>query len=589
MYVAITGSGKARVIQFREDTRIPGTKKKKTRVVKTLGNYERMLTEDPDIIAKLKKEAARITKEQKLSRAPLSLQVPVADITLPEDVVPSYAFGHALVKQLWNHMALDEFFIQNCGKRNAQAVAQALYYLAAHRCASPTSIHAGASEQHRYAGIQPLGLDLFYDVLDVLADQKEALIGHLCTFFEKKTDRHSTEAYYDVTTYAFESTRWGELRMFGFSKDHKNNEVQVVMGLLLDNNGIPITYELFPGNTVDQSTLRKSVENLRNLYRLDRITVVADRGLNSGSNLEYLIGEGYDFVISYTLKRSAEAFKELVWQEEDWQDVVDPETGEVTFRSKIVRQNIEIKVPVAPEENKENKKRGRPRKYRTEEIPVNIHLTWSAKRAAKDRSDRERMIERLKKRLDKPYQLKAAIRRGCNQYLQMDLDSENWTIDEEKIQAAARYDGYYAVITNHLALGTEQISTIYRGLWKIEESFRVLKTDLRARPVFVWTDDHIHGHFAICFISLCMLRYAQYILETQKNISVSAARIMEAIREPLVLVQGDFPNNIVTPTRITQTYLDLAETLKQPLLKSNMTLTQFRASTKLDLSVNLKK
>ncbi|MDI6706558.1 MAG: transposase, partial [Bacillota bacterium] len=103
------------------------------------------------------------------------------------------------------------------------------------------------------------------------------------------------------------------------------------------------------------------------------------------------------------------------------------------------------------------------------------------------------------------------------------------------------------------------------------------------------TDDHIHGHFAICFISLCMLRYAQYILETQKNISVSAARIMEAIREPLVLVQGDFPNNIVTPTRITQTYLDLAETLKQPLLKSNMTLTQFRASTKLDLSVNLKK
>ncbi|NTW73120.1 MAG: IS1634 family transposase [Eubacteriaceae bacterium] len=588
MYVAITGSGKARVIQFREDTRIPGTNKKKTHVVKTLGNYECMLAQDPDIIAKLKAEAAELTKTKKESYASMTITVPVVDVNSPDDVAPSFRFGHALVKHLWGRMKLNDFFLHNCGKRNAETVAQALFYLVAHRCADPSSIYACASDQNSYAGITPLGIDVLYDVLDVLSEQKEAVIQHLADFFAKKTNRKGPEAYYDVTTYAFESTRWGELRMFGFSKDNKNNEVQVVMGLLLDNNGIPITYELFPGNTMDQSTLTRSVEKLKTLYCLDKITVVADRGLNSGSNLEYLCKGGHDFVISYTLKRSPEAFKELVWQNEGWQDMLDPKTGEIFFRSKVVEQSLDVKIPIVSQKNSTAKKRGRPKKYNSETIPVKIHLTWSAKRAAKDRSDRERILEKLRKRLDKPYQLKAAIKRGCNQYLQMELDSSNWQLDETKIEEAARYDGYYAVITNNLNLNTEQVSSIYGGLWKIEESFRILKTDLRARPVFVWNDEHIKGHFAMCFISLCILRYFQYLLEEKQQKSVSAARIMEAIHEPLVLVQGEYPSNIVTPTRVSQKYLDLAEILDLSALKSNMTLTKFRASTKLDLTINLK-
>lgn len=589
MYVAITGAGKARVIQFREDTRIPGTNKKKTRVIETLGNYERMLAEDPDIVAKLKAKASLMTKEKKAASAPLTINVPVADITKPDDVVPSFRFGHAIIKQIWQSMNLDDLITKKSGKRNAQAVAQAIYYLIAHRCAKPSSILASANEQSSYAGIEPIGLDVLYDVLDVLDELKDDVIDHLARFFERKTDRVGSEAYYDVTTYAFESTKWGELRMFGFSKDHKNNEVQVVMGLLIDNNGIPITYELFPGNTMDQSTLSKSVERLKALYNLEKITVVADRGLNSGTNLEMLVNGGHDFVISYTLKRSSQDFKSLIWDEEGWEFTYDSESGELVSTSKIVGQMLEVKVPITQAEEPEIKKRGRPKKYNIETIPVNIHLTWSAKRAAKDRSDRERMLERLRKRMDKPYQLKAAIKKGCNQYLQMELDTNNWQIDEARIEEAARYDGYYAIITNNLTLGTDKVSKIYGGLWKIEESFRILKTDLRARPVFVWSDNHIRGHFAMCYISLCIMRYAQYVLEKAHGQSVSAAQIMDAIHEPLAIVQGEFPNNVVTPTRIPQAYLDLASALELPTLKSYMTLTNFKTCTKLDLSNNLKK
>ena len=587
MYVAVTGSGKSRVIQFREDTHIPGTRKKKTHVVKTIGNYERMLEEDPDIIAKLKTEAARLTREKKSEEAPVTLEVPVGDILNPDDVVPSFQFGHALVRQIWRQMDLDTFFETRSGKRNAEIVAQAIYYLAAHRCAEPGSVRACAQDLPNYAGLRQVSLDSLYGVLSILSEQKSAVVEHMSRFFERRSNRQGPEAFYDVTTYSFESTRWGELRMFGFSKDHKNNEVQVVMGLLLDNNGIPITYELFPGNTIDQNTLVQSVDKLKKLYRLEKITVVADRGLNSGSNLEYLCGKGHDFVISYTLKRAPQAFKDLVLSESGWED--DCSDGDVTtFRSKAVEDSLKVRLPISESERTLNGKRGRPRMFREAEIPVKIHLTWSAKRAEKDRADRERMLVRLRKKLDKPCQLKASIRRGCNQFLQMELDADSWSLDEAKIEEAARYDGYYAVITNNLELDTKSVCKIYGGLWKIEESFRILKSDLRARPVFVWTDEHIKGHFAMCFISFCILRYAQYLLEREKHVSVSASTIMEAIREPLVLVQGKFPRCIVTPTRISQTYLDLANILGMSNMKTNMTLTKFRACTKLDLSINLK-
>jgi hypothetical protein len=161
-------------------------------------------------------------------------------------------------------------------------------------------------------------------------------------------------------------------------------------------------------------------------------------------------------------------------------------------------------------------------------------------------------------------------------------------LDEVKVKDAARYDGYYAVITNNLDLSTDQVSRIYRGLWKIEESFRILKTDIRARPVFVWNDAHIKGHFAMCFISLCILSYAQYLLEEGEGESISAGQIMQPIHDPLALVQGEYPNNVVTPTQVSQIYLDLAKMLKLLQIKTNMTITKFRSCTKLDLTINLK-
>ncbi|MCK9349436.1 MAG: IS1634 family transposase [Bacilli bacterium] len=599
MYVGLGGPKGYEVVTIREDSHLPGTKKKKTSIIRRVGKLSDLLAEDPDFMQKLKAQVREETLALKEAEKPITLSLPNGTISVPSDVTASYSFGHAIVSRLWQILGLDEFMVKQSGKRNADAVKNAVYYLVAHRCSSPDSIRASVLEQERFAGITPVGLDVFYSVLDVLSEQKEALVEHLCSFFRRRTTRKEDIACYDVTTYAFESTRWGEMRLFGFSKDHKNNEVQVVMGLLIDNNGIPITYELFSGNTMDQNTLVDSVSRLKEIYGLAGITVVADRGMNANDNLLFLHGGGYHFVISYTLKRSRQEFKDAVFGDDTpWAvEQYDGKTGQLAYASKILRQTVSAKVELTPEEvvvlkeqRKLEKKRGRCPKYRQEQIEANVHITYSLKRADKDLGDRNRMLERLKSKLETPGKLKAALMRGSNQYLQMDLDTDEAILDEAKIMNAAKYDGYYAVVTDRMELTTEEVMAIYRGQWKIEESFRVLKTDLQARPVFVWTDNHIKGHFAMCYLSLCIMRYLQYLMEENGWLVIlSAEEIMKAIFEPLVLLQGEYPKMVVTPTCVNQAYLDISKMLKLPDLKQNMTLTQFRASTKLDLRANIQK
>lgn len=142
MYVAITGSGKYRVIQFREDKRIPGTKLKKTNVIETLGNYEQMLAQDPDVIDKLKEEARRRTLEKKESNAPLTASLTNQELGDESDVTQSYRFGHSLIRRLWEMLKLDPLFAKTVGKRNQQEVVDMIFYLLVHRLMDPSSILA---------------------------------------------------------------------------------------------------------------------------------------------------------------------------------------------------------------------------------------------------------------------------------------------------------------------------------------------------------------------------------------------------------------------------------------------------------------
>lgn len=586
MYVAITGKGSARVIQFVEQHRIPKTKKKKTVVIETLGNYEKMIAEDPQIIDELKKKAKQLTEEKKARHQPIAIELERQPIRSASDAVPSYHFGHAAILKIWKELELTAFFEKNVAKRNQPALIEAIFSLVIHRIMEPKSIRCSHQDLSRFAGIHQHHKDLYYSALDVLTELKYALIDHLCEQFANKTERTGPVAYYDVTTYAFESVNAGELRLFGYSKDHKSNEVQVVMGLLIDNQGIPISYQIFPGNTMDQSTLTASVQELKKRYKMEKIVVVADRGLNGKDNLAFLVQEKHDFVISYTLKKAPRDIKRLALQG-DWETVRASEEGEVTYKEKQIQHELEVKIELSEEEKAAlPKKKGRPRKYKPLTIPVTVHVTWSAKRAEKDRKDRERVLEKVMDTLEKPGQVEAQLKRGRNQYILMDKDLESAQLDEARIAYQAQYDGYYAIVTNQPQYTTQEVSGIYGGLWKIEESFRVLKSDLRARPVYVWKDAHIHGHFALCFLSLCLLRYGQYRMKKFHGLQVSGQALSRALRDPIVLAQGHYPLISLTPTTISDTYLKLMDSLDMSGLTTHMRLSEFKKATQLDMSIH---
>lgn len=594
MFVTVGGPKGREQVSVREATRIPGTNKKVTKVIKNYGYLSNLLKENPNFVEDLKKEIQE-ERERKKEAKNITISVPVKAIDSLEDQNMCLRFGHMIVNRLWSLMHLDTFFDTYCTKRNKKELIRGIYYLISNRLSTPSSIRSAGLRQNTVGGLEELTDDILYSVLDVLSEHQDELIEHLSKFFSKSTKRDMKTVCYDVTNYYFESTKEGSLRLFGFSKEYKNNEVLVVMGLLIDSNGIPVTMKLFPGNTMDQNTLTDSILELEELYGFKNITVVADRGMNSADNLIFISDNSHHFVVSYTLKKASKDIKDKCLGG-DWTHIeYDELTGEITYASKTIGTKVCAKILMTQEEYEQTKKeriekkiKGAYPKYKTVEIPANIHVTYSKKRAMKDKSDRDRAIEKAKKRASSKSSVNSSIRYGVNKYLKLELDGSSIELNTEKIREEEKYDGYYAVITDKMEMSVDEAMDIYKGQWKIEECFRILKTDLEARPVFVWTDDHIKGHFIMCYVCLCIIRYIQYMMKDNNMEVMSAERIMNCIKDPVVVAAGTYPKITLQPTNISIDFLKMIEMLNFPKLENNMTITRFKAITKLNLNEQLK-
>lgn len=593
MYVAITGRKGYEQVELKEAVRIPGTNKKKEYTVKRLGSLKSLLEKDPEYIEKLRSKVAEERKAAKEAKQKQTFTYEPREINSVTDQRPGFAFGHMIVKRIWEIMKLDEFFEEHVTSRNKTDVINAIYILLAARLGSPTSILKTAGKHKNQAGISSVTLDVLYSVLDVLSSYQDELIEHLSTFFKKHTNRNMDTVSYDVTNYYFESTKEGQLRLFGYSKEHKNNEVLVVMGLLIDSNGIPITMKLFPGNTMDQNTLQDSVNSLQDLYGFEKITIIADRGMNSKENLVFLSDKNHHFIISYTLKKCGTALKEECLTG-TWDYIERADNGEILYATKVVDTTVAAKVLMSEEERETIKKerqeqgiKGANPKYKNVEVVAKLHVSYSSKRAIKDASDRERAVAKAKKKIADGTATQS-LKYGSNKYFTTDNNLKITGIDEEKIKEEEKWDGYYAVITDNVQLTSDQVMGLYCTQWKIEECFRILKTDLEARPVRVFKDEHIKGHFVLCYLALCVIRYIQYLMRTDYKTDISAERIMDAIAEPKVVALGTYPKMILVPQNLNEDFLFLTEKLGFKKLDSEMSITKFRATTKLDLNPQLK-
>lgn len=532
MYIRIQQSGKDpdnRLVYILHGFRRPGEKNSRTMIIANLGKEKDLREEHGDNFDAWCQERVR-EEEMKRRFDPAIFQQIKDEVDTETNTSKIYYYGEEIYKKMWDKYRMGEFFDAKTSrfKKSKIPYSNLIFYLSALRILDPSSKLKTSKVLKDYYSAPDVDLHDIYRCMDGIYDLKDECCKYLN---EQIKDRSFNVVFYDVTTFYFESVEADDLRNFGWGKDGKNNQVQVVLALMIDDQGIPITYELFPGNTSDFSTLEPFIDKLKAQYEIKQVMLVADRGLNSKSNLNVLLSRGIDYLMGYRLKNSGNAIKEEALNEKGY-TYTSPE-----FKYKTIQ--LERKLPGG------------------EIVNESLIITWSQKRANKDKVDRERLLEKTNKLLKKG-RIKSDLKRSGKKFLKIQVESI--TVDEEAIANDEKYDGYYAIITSKQNIDEMFAIDAYGGLWKIEESFRIMKTTLEARPIFHWTVKRIQAHFLICYLGLFMQRVLEKEVK-KAGLNMTLEEMISSIKQATLVSFSEKEGVFLVPAT-TNHYQDLCKLLK---------------------------
>ena len=287
----------------------------------------------------------------------------------------------------------------------------------------------------------------------------------------------------------------------------------------MDAMGMPVSYDLFPGNTNDCSTLIPLLAKMKKEYDIGRVIVVADKGMNTGMNIAFNLIKRDGYVYSQTVRGGHKELKEYVLDNNGYRQVGD---------------GYRIKSRLYPREIIVEDANGKSKKVRIDEKQV---VFYSKDYDKKAKAERVPVLMKARELVSNPGKYNKATSYGAAKYVKnLQYDKQTGEIlvtatrplfDEDKLREEEKFDGYYAIVTSEHQKTDEEIIEIYRGLWKIEESFKITKSDLEARPVYLSREDRIQAHFLICFIALVIMR----ILEHRLGYSYSVSSIIESLCE----------------------------------------------------------
>lgn len=491
-----------------EGYREPSTGKTKHRKVKSLGYVDALEKDFDDPISHFTELAKQMTLEANDNAIPLSFSFSSTD-TIDSNSVLRKNIGFAVLSHFYHKLDIEKFFINRQRNLNINYSLNNIFQMLVYsRVLIPCSKKSSFESMDRYFLDFKFSLDHVYKALDHFYAFKDDLLLHLHEMVRMHYGRDTSNVYYDVTNYYFEINESDDFRKKGVSKENRTNPI-VQMGLLMDNNGLPITYRLFEGNTNDCTTLMPVLDDLKDDYNLGRVIVVADKGLNTGENIAYNIIHKNGYIYSQTVRGANAELKDYVISDEGY---VSSEDG-FRIKSRVVSTKIWV-------ENDKGKRVQVP----IEQKQVAFYSPDYAKRA---KYEREKAVEKARKLIlgsktgklpekgAKKYILSTPCDAETGEVYEL---SEYHFIDSSKISEEEKYDGYYVIVTSELNMPNEKILDAYRNLWKIEETFKITKSELKTRPVHVSTREHIEAHFLTCFISLLILRLLQ--LETKGKYSV---------------------------------------------------------------------
>ncbi len=428
-----------------------------------------------------------------------------------------YNLGCKYLEAIYEFLELDKFF-DNLEYAATYDLDSIFKYLVIERILNPDSIRAMLKRKSSWYGCEnTFQYHQVIRALDYLEENMERLQDHLNKVIERKVGRTKEYLFYDTTNFYFEKDYAveGTLGQKGVSKEHSVNPI-VQFGLFMDSNKLPVHMQVFPGNTSDSLTYLPMIQAIKEKDGFGRIISVADKGMNSADNVSYIYSKGDGYVFSQILKGKkgtryhARMFDEAAYT---W-------NADGTYKYQLFEEDYQYTVP------KEIDASGK----KTAKRKVLIY--WKKSIAEREAKKRESKLEKAARfHTNNVY----GLTHDATEYVTAThVDKEtgiiaNKTIYEvnmDKANEDAKYDGYFCIVTSELDYDQAKIHEVYGQLINIEDSFRVCKTDLNARPIYVHTDEHIKAHLLVCFTSLLVVRLLEYKMGSN---FISTERIRRAL------------------------------------------------------------
>jgi len=488
---------------------------------KTLGYLADLQKEHADPIAYYKEEINKMNAEEKASGR-MNMIIDMNE-ELPQEIHVRYNLGYAVIMRIYHELELDRFFNNKARHENFEYSSNSIMeLLVITRILHPSSKRS--SYEYRNMFFERFDFEL-YDVYRALSHFSK--IGIQCQQFiseqvHSKYGRNTTLMYFDVTNIYFEIDKADNLRKWGKEKNNRPDPI-VQVALAMDADGIPLYYKQFPGNTHDSKTFIPVFKDVCVRFTPGRVIAVADMGsagkdcaqsFFSADNIFFLKGGDRDrringYVFSFSVRRGSEAFKKYVLKDAGYTDK-DGKPLEDDYDYKI-KSRIEVRQIVITMNDGSSK---------TVLIDEKQVVTWSKKYAQKAQAEREESINKAKDIIADPKKYNKDTAHGGATYIKnitydkktgeiLEEAGKTLVFDSEKALEDAKYDGYYCLITSELDLPALRIVEIYRGLSDIEDNFKVSKSNLELRPVFLSREERINAHILTCFIALVILRLIQ--------------------------------------------------------------------------------
>jgi transposase len=369
-------------------------------------------------------------------------------------------------------------------------------------------------------------LDSIYRLLDTVFDKIDAIKLNVFNNTKSLMPEGVNIVLFDVTTLHFESVEIDDLRKFGYSKNFRFNTTQVVLALATNIDGLPIGYELFEGNKAEVKTLVLSIEEWKTKFAIGEVTFIGDRAMFCEENLKLLEEKQYNYVIAAKLKGLNELMQEKILNEDNYKITTFEDNVAWVGEFKYLPEDLKL----ASTRGYSNQKLRKLSELIEANKERRFIVSYTSKRASKDARDRQRQLAKIDKQLNHSNQTSKLITNNAiKKYTSIIKDSTS-RIDEQKIAKDAMWDGMHGIITNIKATNDGDLLTLikkYRSLVKIEDCFRVNKTDLKMRPIYHYKPERIKAHIAICYMAFALIRQIEYRVKLTKKLS--PARIIEEL------------------------------------------------------------